>query len=80
MLGEGDRTVVIVGGVQLRAQVVSIETFARALTAGAGSARWLVVIGALYVAALAICAALAPNQAAAPGEHAPAAADVAPVP
>lgn len=61
VLGEGDRIVVVLGGVQLRVQGVAIETFARGLGGTSAATRWLIVVGAIYVAALAICAALAPG-------------------
>ena len=63
VLERGDRTVVVLpGGIQVRAQQVPIETFARGKDGGRGSARWLAVAGAVYVAALVLCAVLAPPR------------------
>jgi hypothetical protein len=74
-LREGDRAVLVLGPVQIRAQIVPIEIVNRGggLTprwAGGrasgsevpGLARWICLVGALYAMALAICAALAPRE------------------
>ncbi|KYF72628.1 hypothetical protein [Sorangium cellulosum] len=58
-LQEGDRAVLVIGPVQIRAQIVPIEIIARL---GASSLRWIGLIGALYITALAICAVLAPRD------------------
>ncbi|KYF70527.1 hypothetical protein BE11_28400 [Sorangium cellulosum] len=58
-LQEGDRAVLVIGPVQIRAQIVPIEIISRL---GASGLRWIGLIGALYIAALAICAVLAPRD------------------
>ncbi|WP_063751952.1 hypothetical protein [Sorangium cellulosum] len=58
-LQEGDRAVLVIGAVQIRAQIVPIEIISRL---GASGLRWIGLIGALYLVALAICAALAPRD------------------
>jgi hypothetical protein len=58
-LQEGDRAVLVIGPLQVRAQIVPIEIVSRL---GASGLRWIGLIGALYLAALAICAALAPRD------------------
>lgn len=71
VLREGDRAVLVLGAIQVRAQIVPIEIVSRTAALGrtlgllsgrAGMARWVALVGALYVAALAICAALAPRD------------------
>ncbi|WP_437864674.1 hypothetical protein [Sorangium sp. So ce363] len=58
-LQEGDRAVLVIGAVQIRAQIVPIEIISRL---GASGLRWIGLIGALYLVALGICAALAPRD------------------
>lgn len=58
-LREGDRAVLVIGPVQVRAQIVPIEIISRL---GSSGLRWIGLLGALYIAALAICAALAPRD------------------
>jgi hypothetical protein len=61
---EGDRAVVVLGAVQIRARVVPVE--ARAAPPARVSTevrKWLTVMGALYVAALATTAIVAPARA-----------------
>ncbi|MCC6554828.1 MAG: hypothetical protein IT372_17780 [Polyangiaceae bacterium] len=73
-LREGDRAVLVIGSVQVRAQIVPVEITSRAAalgqrlglgaghSGGLGVARWIGLLGALYVAALALCATLAPRD------------------
>ena len=62
---DGDSAVVVLGAVQIRARVVPVETSGRARARSAGDTwRWIGLTGALYVAALAVCALLAPERAA----------------
>jgi hypothetical protein len=58
-LREGDRAVLVLGPVQVRAQIVPIE-----IISGLGMSvlRWMGLVGALYLVALGICAALAPRD------------------
>lgn len=58
-LQEGDRAVLVFGPVQVRAQIVPIEIISRM---GSSALRWIGLVGALYLAALAVCAALAPRD------------------
>ena len=65
VLEPGDRTVLVLpGGIQIRAQIVPIETFTRGRLARASRhpARWLAIAASVYVAALVLCATLAPSQ------------------
>jgi hypothetical protein len=62
---DGDRAVVVLGAVQIRARVVAVETSgATRPSRSKDTWRWIALMGALYVAALAICALLAPERAA----------------
>jgi hypothetical protein len=74
-LREGDRAVLVLGAVQVRAQIVPIEIVSRSAAFGrrlgfpgagdsgmASAARWAALVGALYVVALGICATLAPRE------------------
>jgi hypothetical protein len=61
-LREGDRAVVVIGPVQIRAQVVPFEVATRGYRISAGATAWAVVIGALCVAVVALTV-----QAPAPG-------------
>jgi len=60
---EGDRAVVVLGPVSIRARVVSIEASASVPTRplNVEVRKWLTVMGALYIAALAAAALLAPD-------------------
>lgn len=60
-LGEGDKVVVVLGPVQVRAQVVSVETMSRSSKPASGAFGWIAVVGALYVGALAMCAWISPS-------------------
>lgn len=63
VLTEGDRSVLVLpGGIHVRAQIVPIETFGRSLGATRHPARWLAVAASLYLAALVLCATLAPSK------------------
>lgn len=58
-LSEGERAVLVLGSVQIRAQIVRVAVSpTRAALTGAG--RWIALVAASYVMALSICAALAP--------------------
>lgn len=60
-LGDGDKMVVVLGPVQVRAQVVSVETMSRSPKPSSGAFGWIALVGALYVAALAMCAWISPS-------------------
>jgi hypothetical protein len=55
-LRDGERAVLVLGGVQIRAQVVPFEVPSSRFKAGA--ALWMVVLGVLYAAAVAVTATL----------------------
>jgi hypothetical protein len=57
-LTEGERAVLVIGPVQIRAQVVPFETAAGGLRMTVGVAGWLAVLAALYVAALGLSTTL----------------------
>jgi hypothetical protein len=60
---EGDRTVVVMGQVQIRARIVPVEMSAPLSSRVPGEAkRWIAVMGALYITALALCAMIAPSR------------------
>jgi hypothetical protein len=59
-LREGDKTVVVLGAVRIRAQVVSIETLSRGGGVPATAIRWIAALGGLYLGVLALCAWLSP--------------------
>lgn len=58
-LAEGERAVLVLGSIQIRAQVVRIA-HSPTRAALAGAVGWIVFAAALYLTALALCAALAP--------------------
>src|SRR6185369_4994507 len=58
-LREGERAVLVLGPVQIRAQVVRVA-LSPTRAALAGVMRWIALAVASYLAALGICAALAP--------------------
>lgn len=73
LLHEGDRAVLVLGSIQIRAQIVSVELMARSgtfgqrwssrpSTDGPGLLRWVGLVGALYATALAICVVFAPRD------------------
>jgi hypothetical protein len=70
-LGDGDRAVIVLGNVQIRAQIVPVESFSRGINLPIGAAGWIAFVGAIYVAALAVCAVLSPPARAnnAPSSH-----------
>jgi hypothetical protein len=55
---EGERAVLVLGAVQIRAQVVPFEVPVPRFKVTAGVAAWVAVLGAVYVAAIALSAAL----------------------
>lgn len=60
---EGDRAVIVLGAVQIRARLVAIEaTGKERVRIPSETRRLLTVMGALYVTALALCAAIAPAR------------------
>ena len=74
-LGERDRAVLVLGAIQIRAQIVPVEIvskagvfsprWARAASSDVpGLARWIGLVGALYAVALVICVLLAPRESA----------------
>jgi hypothetical protein len=61
-LGTGDRAVLVLdNGVTVRARVVDIEASAGVQPRSSSPLRWIVAVGALYVAILALCASLVPG-------------------
>jgi hypothetical protein len=58
-LQDGDRAVLVLGPVQVRAQIVPIEIISRLGTSGL---MWIGMVGALYLVVLALCAGLAPRE------------------
>ena len=58
-LCEGERAVIVLGSVQIRAQIIRVAA-SPMRAALAGAAGWIVLAAASYVMALGICAALAP--------------------
>ncbi|WP_437677718.1 hypothetical protein [Sorangium sp. So ce131] len=74
VLNEGDRAVLVMGPVHVRAQIVPIEVVSRLSTS---SLRWIGLIGALYLVALAVCAAIAPRDTGGLEEAIPRALDAA---
>ena len=58
-LVEGERAVLVLGAIQIRAQVVRVA-LSPTRAALAGAMGWIALIAASYVLALGICAALAP--------------------
>ena len=58
-LCEGERAVLVLGSVQIRAQIVRVAA-SPTRAALAGAAGWVALAAAAYVLALGICAALAP--------------------
>ncbi len=60
---EGDRAVIVLGAVQIRARLVPVETSGKERMRIPGETRrWLTVMAALYVTALALCAMIAPAR------------------
>ncbi|MDI1445648.1 hypothetical protein [Polyangium sp. 6x1] len=60
---EGDRAVIVLGPVQIRARLVAIEASGKErVRIPSETRRLLTVMGALYVTALALCAAIAPAR------------------
>jgi hypothetical protein len=61
-LGEGERAVLVIGAVQIRAQVVPFEAAAPRFKITAGVAAWLALLGAVYIAAIMLSASAAQQQ------------------
>ena len=57
-LGDGERAVLVMGGVQIRAQVVPFEVPAPRFRFTSGAAAWMAALGVLYAVAVLITAAL----------------------
>jgi hypothetical protein len=68
-LDHGERAVLVMGGVQIRAQVVPFEVPAPRFRVTGGAAVWMAALGVLYAAAVMITAALShpPATPAQPG-------------
>jgi hypothetical protein len=62
-LREGERAVLVLGAVQIRAQVVPFEVPAPRFKVTTGAAVWVAVLGAVYAAAIALTAAVAQPRA-----------------
>jgi hypothetical protein len=58
-LCEGERAVLVLGSVQIRAQIIRVAA-SPTRAALAGAAGWIALAAAAYVVALGVCAALAP--------------------
>jgi hypothetical protein len=74
----GERVVVVLGAVQIRAQVVPFEVPAPRFKVTGGVAAWLAVLGAVYAAAIALTALTGQAAARHPDRGAPAQAEQAP--
>ena len=62
-IDEGDRAVVVLGSIQIRARVVNIETAGKVEPYRRRDAlKWLVATAAIYFAILGVCAMVAPNK------------------
>jgi hypothetical protein len=59
-LRDGERAVLVLGSMQIRAQVVPFETASGSSNLRSTLGLWLVVIGVIYAAGLAVSAAFAP--------------------
>lgn len=60
-LTPGERAVLVLGPIQIRAQIVSVDSFAgRGGLSSGGMAGWIACATAIYVTSLTVCAALAP--------------------
>ncbi|HVY46784.1 MAG TPA: hypothetical protein VHB21_12945 [Minicystis sp.] len=59
-IGEGDKVVVVLGGLHVRARLVSVESFAQARGISRAALAWIAVLGVLYLTALGVATALAP--------------------
>jgi hypothetical protein len=59
-LTPGERAVLVLGQVQIRARLVDIESFASSSVVPGGIAVWVAFTATIYAAALAVCAAFAP--------------------
>lgn len=71
-LQEGERTVVVLGPVQIRAQVVPFDAPAPRFGTAAIAAAWVAVLGVVYAAAMAVTTVLShasPPAPPLPGEH-----------
>jgi hypothetical protein len=62
-LTPGDRAYLVLGQVQIRAQIINVEMFASSLGVGGSIAGWLGLATAIYVSTLMICSVLAPPAA-----------------
>lgn len=60
-LAEGDRVVIVLGQVQIRARIVPIEAVTTPEASGE-TKRWIAVMGAVYLLALLVCALVAPAR------------------
>jgi len=58
-LSEGERAVVVLGPVQIRVQVTEVEALVSNSSSTLG---WIAFVSVIYIAALAICASLAPTD------------------
>lgn len=61
-LAPGDRAVLVLGQIQVRARIVDIEALSGGPRRGAGIAGWIVFVAAIYLAALTVCAVVAPPE------------------
>jgi len=61
-LAPGDRAVLVLGQLQVRARIVDIEALSTGPRWGSGIAGWIVFVAAVYLAALTVCAVVAPPQ------------------
>lgn len=61
-LAEGDRAVVVLGPVQVRARIVPISTLEKHRSLSVAALRWVAILAAIYVIVLAVVAVLAPAR------------------
>jgi hypothetical protein len=64
-LKPGERAVLVLGQVQIRARIIDIESCANSSAAVGGVAVWVAFTATIYAAALAVCAAFSPM----PNQH-----------
>ncbi len=62
-LGEGEKAVLVLGPIQIRARLVNVPISARSFRKVAAVIGWLAFLAAVYAAVVSACAALTPSQA-----------------
>lgn len=62
-LREGERAVVVLGAVQIRAQIATVDGGPGKVGMPGGTIGWVAFVAAVYVAALSLCVVLSPPEA-----------------